>query len=236
MIIDRNSSKPPIREIQHNTRAKGPVWFVFSGMRSHWSGMGESLMRFPVFAKTIQQCHQILKAYGLDLIRIVSKDGIVLENIVDSFVGTIAVQVRCICLPSNFHCNHYCYLQMAMVDLLASIHITPDFMIGHSLGELGCAYADKCLTLEETILTAYYQGLTLLEMKSKLIVGSMADVDLGYEDLKTICPRDIDIAYHNSEKSTTVSGPLKSVREFITQLQVSLDVWAALELLALMTL
>jgi len=27
-------------------------------------------------------------------------------------------------------------------------------MISHSAGELGCAYADKCLTIEQTILSA----------------------------------------------------------------------------------
>lgn len=31
-------------------------------------------------------------------------------------------------------------------------------MIGHSVGELGCAYADDCFTAEQMILAAYYRG------------------------------------------------------------------------------
>ena len=34
----------------------------------------------------------------------------------------------------------------------------PDGIIGHSLGEVACGYADGCLTLEQTILTAYWRA------------------------------------------------------------------------------
>jgi len=47
-------------------------------------------------------------------------------------------------------------------------------MIGHSLGENGCAYADGCFTVEETILSAYARGRASLE--TKLIPGMMAAI------------------------------------------------------------
>ena len=31
-------------------------------------------------------------------------------------------------------------------------------MVGHSVGELACAYADGTLTLQQTILAAYWRG------------------------------------------------------------------------------
>ena len=31
-------------------------------------------------------------------------------------------------------------------------------MVGHSAGELGCGYADGCITAEQTILAAYCRG------------------------------------------------------------------------------
>lgn len=37
-----------------------------------------------------------------------------------------------------------------------SLRIKPDFIIGYSIGELVCAYADQCLTLEETVEAAYH--------------------------------------------------------------------------------
>ena len=55
--------------------------------------------------------------------------------------------------------------QIALVDVLRSLGIVPDGFVGHSVGELGCAYADGCLTAEQMMLVAYYRGLALLETK-----------------------------------------------------------------------
>lgn len=46
--------------------------------------------------------------------------------------------------------------------------------MGHSVGELGCAYADGTFTAEQTVLAAYWRGLCILE--SKLPLGAMAAV------------------------------------------------------------
>ncbi len=42
------------------------------------------------------------------------------------------------------------------------------------MGELGCAYADGCLTREQTIILGYYYGVALSKCAS--INGSMAIV------------------------------------------------------------
>lgn len=60
------------------------------------------------------------------------------------------------------------------MDALAAVGIVPDGMIGHSVGELGCAYADGCFTLEEMLLAAYYRGIASIE--SDLITGYMAAI------------------------------------------------------------
>ena len=52
--------------------------------------------------------------------------------------------------------------------------IRPDGIVGHSVGELGCAYADGSLTAEETVLAAYYRGKCIKE--AKLPAGGMAAV------------------------------------------------------------
>ena len=46
--------------------------------------------------------------------------------------------------------------------------------MGHSVGELGCAYADGGLTAEETVLAAYWRGRCVTE--AKLPPGGMAAV------------------------------------------------------------
>lgn len=54
-----------------------------------------------------------------------------------------------------------------------------NFCSGHSVGELGCAYADGCFTPEEMILSAYSRGL--VSVQTPFIRGSMAAVGLGYK-------------------------------------------------------
>lgn len=41
---------------------------------------------------------------------------------------------------------------------MAKLGIHPDGMFGHSLGENGCAYADGCFNVYETLMAAYARG------------------------------------------------------------------------------
>ena len=112
-------------------------------------------------------------------------------------------------------------IQIGLVDLLTSVGIEPDNIIGHSVGELGCAYADGCFTAEQMILAAYSRGVASIE--TPMIQGSMAAIGLGYEEIKDSCPPDIEVACHNSSDSTTISGPAESVKQFVAELQVCFE-------------
>ena len=49
-------------------------------------------------------------------------------------------------------------IEISLYEVLKSLDITPDGIIGHSFGEISCAYADGCLTTREAIITAYLRG------------------------------------------------------------------------------
>ena len=52
-------------------------------------------MKFPIFAKAIQKCDAILKPHGVDIVDIITnKDEKTFDNILNSFVGIAAIQVR----------------------------------------------------------------------------------------------------------------------------------------------
>jgi len=70
---------------------------------------------------------------------------------------------------NNIHC-----MQIGLVDILRAVNIEPDGIVGHSVGELGCAYVDGCFTAEQMMLAAYYRGRASLE--TELIKGLMAAV------------------------------------------------------------
>lgn len=197
-LINKNSEKK-FRDIQYYSGEKRQVWFVFSGMGSQWSGMGSALMQLPVFAASIKFCHNILRPKGIDLIKIITvEDPKIFDNILHSFVGIAAIQI-------------------GLVDVLRSIGIEPDCIIGHSVGELGCAYADGCFTAEQMVLAAYYRGLASLE--TDFIKGAMAAIGMGFNDIKSRCPPDVEVACHNGPDSCTISGPAEEIKKFVEQLQ-----------------
>ncbi|XP_008207677.2 fatty acid synthase [Nasonia vitripennis] len=190
--------KLKIRGAEVFTGLKRQVWWVFSGMGSQWSGMGAELLKIPVFNDAIRKCDNVLKPLGYDINKIITdKDPKMFDNIIHSFVGIAAVQI-------------------GLVDVLRFVGLEPDFIIGHSVGELGCAYADGCITAEQMILAALSRGLASKEVD--LIPGSMAAVGLGYDAVKPLCPPDIDVACHNGPDSTTISGPAESMKKFVASL------------------
>ncbi|XP_052751905.1 fatty acid synthase-like [Galleria mellonella] len=191
-------SIPIAREIQYFSNVRRPIWFVYSGLGSQWTSVAMQFLKIPVFAAAIFRCHKTLKPKGINLYNIITKSNSkVYDNILNSFIGIAA-----------FH--------IGLTDVLKTVGIEPDYIIGHSFGELGCAYADGCLTAEQTILAAYSQGLAVTE--SKLIKGSMATTSLGYNQIKSISPPEIEVACRNSPSSSTVSGPADVVKSFTSKL------------------
>lgn len=64
--------------------------------------------------------------------------------------------------------------QIALIDLLTCVGLKPDGIIGHSLGEVACGYADGCLSQREAVLAAYWRGQCIKD--ANLPAGSMAAV------------------------------------------------------------
>lgn len=189
------------RDVKHFTGFKRPVVWVYSGMGSQWCEMGADLMKIPIFQNAIEKCQTILEPRGLNLKEILSSsDPSTFDNILNSFVGIAAIQI-------------------GLTDILKTLGLEPDHIIGHSVGELGCAYADGCFTSEEMILSAYSRGMASLE--TKVIRGSMAAVGLGFKKLRTMIPEGIEIACHNSADSCTISGPSADISAFVTDLKSS---------------
>ena len=78
-----------------SSQGNSPVWFVFAGMGTQWQGMGRQMMEVDVFKKSILQSDKLLKPYDVNLYDLIMEgDAAAFENIVHSFVGIAAIQVR----------------------------------------------------------------------------------------------------------------------------------------------
>jgi fatty acid synthase len=118
-----------------------PVWLVFSGMGSQWTSMAKTLMPLKVFADSITRSAEVLKPFGIDLMHLLTSDDdmALKKSTTNAFVAITS-------------------MQLALYDLICLLEIEIDGIIGHSFGEVACAYADGCLTLEQAVLTAYWRG------------------------------------------------------------------------------
>lgn len=58
--------------------------------------------------------------------------------------------------------------------MLKSMGLQPDGIVGHSVGEVACGYADDSFSHEEAILSAYWRGRCVKE--ANLPRGKMAAV------------------------------------------------------------
>lgn len=188
-----------VQEVQQVPASQRPLWFICSGMGTQWRGMGLSLMRLDSFRESILRSDEALKPLGVkvsDLLLSTAEH--TFDDIVCAFVSLTAIQI-------------------ALIDLLTSMGLKPDGIIGHSLGEVACGYADGCLSQREAVLAAYWRGQCIKD--ANLPAGSMAAVGLSWEECKQRCPPGVVPACHNSEDTVTISGPQAAVNEFVEQLK-----------------
>ncbi|TNN50607.1 Fatty acid synthase [Liparis tanakae] len=180
-------SQSDIKEVQQVQAATRPLWFVCSGMGTQWAGMGRSLMQLQYFRESILRSDAALKDTGLVVSSLLmDADEATFEDTVHAFVGLAAIQI-------------------AEIDLLSKLGLQPDGIVGHSVGELACGYADGSLTHTEAVLAAYWRGRCIKE--ANLPPGGMAAVGLTWVECMAQCPEGVVPACHNSEDTVTISGP-----------------------------
>ncbi|CAN8002218.1 unnamed protein product [Ixodes hexagonus] len=197
-VVAVDGSREPIKGVEQAPFEKRPLWFVFTGMGCQWNGMARQMMQFDIFADSMRRSHELLVPFGIDLIDLVTSDKANNHTMVSPFVSIAAVQV-------------------ALVAMLKAVGIEPDGILGHSVGEIGCAYADGGFTAEQTVLCAYWRG-RCVEL-GNLPKGAMAAVGLTWEEAKKRCRNGIIPACHNAEDSVTVSGPADAVAELVAELK-----------------
>lgn len=114
------------------------VAFVFTGQGAQWAGMGIELIgSSQVFKSSIESSSQLLKTLGCewDLTQQLSKSAAEESRINESELAQPLTTI----------------IQMALVDLLAHYDVKPNFVAGHSSGEIAAAYAAGALAREAAV-------------------------------------------------------------------------------------
>lgn len=177
-----------------------PIVFVYSGNGAQWQGMGVELLETaPEFAEYLQ---------GIDA---------VLQQFVDfSVIGELKKSPE----ESRMHLTEYAQpmlfaLQVAITRWFAARGLQPDYVLGHSVGEISAAWASGALTLEDAtrviVERSAAQGLTRG-------TGRMAAAGLSCEELLELLDAQqlselVEIAGVNGPGSLTLAGQLVALNK-----------------------
>ncbi|MCU1694438.1 MAG: Phenolpthiocerol synthesis type-I polyketide synthase ppsC, partial [Mycobacterium sp.] len=162
--------------------------FVYSGQGSQWAGMGRQLLADePAFAAAIAELEPVFVEHvGFSLQQILADGQTVtgIDRIQPVLVG----------------------LQLALTELWRSYGVTPDAVIGHSMGEVSAAVVAGALTPAE--------GLQVIANRSRLMSrlagqGAMALLELDAEATGLLIADhpDVTLAVYASPGQTVIAGP-----------------------------
>ncbi|MBW8687215.1 SDR family NAD(P)-dependent oxidoreductase [Chitinophaga rhizophila] len=186
-------------------KAKPAVVFMFSGQGAQYVNMYRGLYTTePTFRQTVDQCFQLVRGInGVDLSSIVFNDG----GGQDQTVQTQYAQ------PLLF------IMEYALSRLLMSWGITPDQVIGHSIGEYAAACLGGVLELEACLRLVMKRGALMQAAPA----GSMLSISITEAALLPLLAShpDLSLAAVNSTELCVVSGPTEAIKAFESILTAS---------------
>ncbi|KAF3392979.1 Compactin diketide synthase mokB [Talaromyces pinophilus] len=186
------------------------IGYVFTGQGAQWAQMGCALMEYPIFKAVIQQADDYLRQLRAEW----SLEEEIKKDLAESRIDSPELsQPACTAI------------QIALVTLLESWGIRPNYVVGHSSGEIAASFAARIYDLHSAMALSYYRGqmTRLLKETHPSLRGGMIAVGAGASTvrpmLKMLRTGYATVACVNSPTSVTVSGDVSAIEEFEHVLQ-----------------
>ncbi|WP_204803654.1 type I polyketide synthase [Mycobacterium riyadhense] len=166
--------------------------FVYSGQGSQWAGMGRRLLaEEPAFAAAIAELDPDFVAQAGFSLQQALSDG-------QELVGIERIQPVLVAI------------QLALTALWRHYGVTPDAVIGHSMGEVSAAVVAGALTPAD--------GLKVIATRSRLMAelagqGAMALLELDADAAQALIAEhpQLTLAVHASPRQSVIAGPPERV-------------------------
>ena len=170
----------------------GQTAFVFPGQGSQWLGMGRQLhQRFPAFADAFDEAAAALDAHLRLPLR-----GVMWGSDAESLQGTEFAQ------PALFA------LEIALAALWRSWGVTPDVVLGHSVGEIAAARVAGVLSLDDASRIVAARGRLMAALPAG---GVMVAVSAGEAEVAPMLSAGVGIAAVNGPNAVVLSGERAAV-------------------------
>ncbi|MEV4233364.1 acyltransferase domain-containing protein, partial [Streptomyces bobili] len=181
----------------------GKVAFLFAGHGGQWPGMG-----LESFADS--------EAYRAELTRI---DAAVRRQVGWSVLNVLRAPEEFSPLERTEYLQPVLFaVNAALAAAWRALGVTPDAVVGHSLGEIAAAYSAGALTLDEAVTVVTGRAHAVVPLVGH---GGMVAVDLPHtevEELLTPYEGRLFVGALNSARSTAVSGEAEALAELGRQL------------------
>lgn len=172
------------------------VCFIFGGQGGVWAEMGRDLLCFKPFRESLEAANTFMRTKlrcPFDLFEELERPA-----------GATMIACPFVSQPVTTA------LQIALVDLVHSFGIVPQYVVGHSSGEIAAAYAASVISSTQAWALAYFRGLhaVKLEREHPHIKGGMMAVGMSAEDAKEYIStsQSVEVACINSPSLVTLSG------------------------------
>nr|VFJ72077.1 MAG: Acyl transferase domain-containing protein [Candidatus Kentron sp. FW] len=195
-------------------REKPEIAFLFTGQGAQYVGMGRQLFETqPLFRTTLERCDAILRPLDVPLLDLLYGDAgsaDLRSGIADAKTNLLDQTIYT--QPALFS------LEYALAQLWQSWGVTPDALMGHSVGEYVAACVAGVFDLED--------GLKLIAARGRLMQtlcepGAMLALPVSEaEALDLIAPfsKEISLAAINGPENVVVSGTHESMEKFSASL------------------
>lgn len=180
---------------------KPKVAYVYTGMGPQWWKMGREMMESePVFLATVQECDAVFQSIS---------GWSILEELQKPEAESRVTETN-VAQTANF------IVQVGLTRMLEHYGVTPDAVVGHSVGEVTSLYISGAMTLEDALMVSYHRSRLQATTAGS---GVMLAVGLSEKELESTLENyvDVSVAAINSNKAVTLAGGRESLEALAEQ-------------------